>query len=152
MLIKKTLANLEKLKAKIPQWAKEAILERSDEIVNIVKYKQLSKGISSLNVEIGRYSPNTERYAARDNISTPKTPGMPYNFYWSGDTMENMYLKSVNKEDGTYDISTLPAKKKLLEDKYGEIFQLTETHNTWVNENIIEPYVALKIDENLFDI
>jgi len=62
-----------------------------------------------------------------------------------------MYLKSVNKAKGTFDISSKTAKKRLLESLYGEIFDLTDEHNNWINKNIVEPYLSKKIEERLFD-
>jgi hypothetical protein len=151
LIIEKALTNLESLKSRIPGWAVDAVKENSDLIINIIRGKQLSKGLDSNGSLIGRYQPSTEGYADRDNISTPKTPGSPYNLYWSGDTLENLYIKSVNKSQSTFNISTVASKKKLLESLYGEIFDLTEANNDLVNTTIIEPYIAKKIEENLFD-
>ena len=139
------------MKARVPQFAVDAVKENADLIISIIKGKQLSKGLDSKGNLMGRYSASTEGYAERDNISTPKTPGAAYNFYWSGETLENLYIKSVNKGQSTFNISTVASKKKLLESIYGEIFDLTEAHNDMVNETIIEPYVAKKIEENMLD-
>jgi len=151
LIIEKALTNLELLKSKIPGWAVEAVKENSDLIVNIIKGKQLSKGLDSNGNLIGRYAPSTEGYADRDNITTPKTSGSPYNLYWTGDTLENLYIKSVNKSQSSFNISTVASKKKMLEDIYGELFDLTEENNDLVNKTIIEPFIAKKIEENLFD-
>lgn len=150
MITKEALKNIKSIKKNLSSWAIEAILENKTQIILRLRNFQLSKGLNSNGTVVGTYSPATEGYADRDNISTPKTPGSPYNFYWTGDTLEGLYIKDTNKRANTYDISTSDGKKRLLEEAYGEIFDLTEENNDWVNENIIEPYLAKKIEENLF--
>jgi len=151
---------LQAMKKNVSQWAKEAIINNKDTIVNIVKLRQLNKGFNSFGLPLefmskngnsgdGRYAPTTQGYADRDNISTPKTPGSPYNFYWSGETFENMRLGGVNKSKKSYNIVTVRGKQKLLESIYGEIFDLTEENNKFVNITIIEPYIAKKIQETI---
>lgn len=151
-IFKKVISELDLIENSIEEWAKNAVTENKDEIISILKNKQLSKGLDSSNRVIGVYSPNTEEYAARDNITTPKTPGMPYNLYWSGETIENLYVKSINKKLGNYSISTSIKKKRLLEGLYGEIFELSEENNKFVNENIITPYIYDKIKKFKFNI
>ena len=140
---------LQAMKKNVSQWAKEAIINNKDTIVNIVKFRQLSKGLDSASNLLGTYEASTEGYADRDNITTPKTPGSPYNFYWSGETFENMRLGGVNKSKKSYNIVTVRGKQKLLESIYGEIFDLTEENNKFVNITIIEPYIAKKIQETI---
>ncbi len=140
---------LQAMKKNISQWAKEAIIENKDTIVNIVKFRQLSKGLDSASNLLGTYAASTEGFAERANITTPKTFGSPYNFYWSGETFENMKLGGVNKSKKSYNIVTVRGKQKLLESIYGEIFDLTEENNKFVNVTIIEPYIAKKIQETI---
>ena len=135
------------MKSKINDWAKEAIIKNKGEIVNLVKFGQLSKGINSYNNLIGTYSPYTQAYADFENINIPKSFGAPYNFQWTGETFDNMKIKTVNKSKQTYNIGTIIGKQKLLEGIYGEIFDLTEENNNYVNEKIIEPYILKKIEE-----
>ena len=150
MITQKLLAHIDTLKPKIDEWAVEAVVQNKDIIVNLVKFKQLSKGIGSFGNSLGNYSPSTEGYADRDNISTPKTPGAPFNFYWTGGTIEGLYIKGVSKSSSSFDISTTDGKKNLLESVYGEIFDLTPENNEIVNKTIIEPYISQKIEENIF--
>ena len=149
MITQKLLAHIDTLKPKVNDWAVEAVVNNKDNIVMIMRLKQLGKGLNSFGVSMGNYSPNTERFAERDNISTPKTPGAPFNFYWTGDTIEGLYIKSVNKSSSSYDISTTDGKRNLLESVYGEIFDLSPENNEFVNKTIIEPYLAQKIEENI---
>jgi hypothetical protein len=143
--------HLSKLQREIPEVAKQAILDNRGKIVNLVKFGQLSKGLNSDGDIIGRYSAVTEIYADAAKISTPKTPGSPYNMYWTGETLENMYLEFVDVKKMTYEISTIKFKQNLLEEIYGEIFKLTKEHNDWINQNIIEPHIAKWLEENMFD-
>ena len=157
-LLKIYQQKLNGIKKQVPQWAKEAIIADSGRIVNIVKYNQLARGLNSFgsplafreangNMGSGFYAKATQSYADADNISIPKTKDAPYNFQWSGETFDNMKMGAVNKSKKTYDLVTVSGKQKLLESIYGEIFDLTEENNEWVNKTIIEPFVANKIQE-----
>ena len=151
---------LQAMKKNVSQWAKEAIIENKGVIVNLVKFNQLSRGLNSMgsplafverngNSGTGFYAKNTQSYADSDGISIPKTKGAPYNFQWTGETFDNMKLGSVNKSKKTYNLVTAVGKQKLLESIYGEIFDLTEENNKFVNITIIEPYIAKKIQETI---
>ena len=152
-IIEDALSNLKSIKKMIPQYGKEAILENKFTIIERLKNWQWAKGIGSDGSVVGTYADSTEGYAEADNVhnSHLKSGGSPYNFYWSGDAAENLYLKSVNKTKGTFDISTIAAKKRLFDEEFGEMFDLTDEQNDWINENIVEPYMAKKIEEKLFD-
>jgi len=158
MTIAEKLNNhLDKLKGEIPEVAKQAILDNRGTIVNLVKFGQLSKGLNSDGLPLawskgtGFYAESTQGYANRDRVSVPKSKGAPYNMSWTGQTLDNMYLEFVDVKKMTYEISTVKFKKNLLEEIYGEIFNLTKEHNDWINNNIIEPHVAKYIEENFFD-
>jgi len=156
-LITNYLQNLERLKAKVPDFAREAILNNRGIIVNLVKFDQLSQGKNSYGQPLswakgtGYYSPYTQAYADRDGVRTPKIQGAPYNFSYSGETLDNMNIEFVDTSNFTYKINTVRFKQDLLEVIYGEIFELTDEHNEWVNKNIIEPYVADKIQQEMFN-
>lgn len=151
MITQKLLAHIDTLKPKIDEWAVEAVVQNKQTIVLLLRMNQLGKGLDSFGNSLGSYSPSTEEFAERDNISTPKTPGAPFNFYWTGDTLEGLYIKGVNKSDSSFDISTTDGKKNLLESVYGEIFDLSPENNETVNKTIIEPYISDKIEQELFN-
>lgn len=156
-MTKDIIVYLESLKGKIPDVAKEAILENKGVIVNLVKYNQLSRGINSSGRPLakkkgrgsGYYAKATERIAKSEGVRMPKIAGSPYNFAWSGDTLDGMYLKAINISRSNYEIYSRTSKAKLLEDIYGEIFDLTEEHNEWVNKNILEPYISAWISDKI---
>lgn len=155
MVTEKILSNLKTIRSEIPKWGEEAVLKKSGEIVDLLKYGQLAKGIDSLGkkMQLGRgytgYSPNTQAYASAQGISVPKTEGYPYNFQWTGDTFDSMGLKKGKEFE--YEIFTIDGKQKKLERIYGNIFDLTKEHNDWINKNIIEPYISEKISEKLLN-
>lgn len=158
MITTRALANLERMKEKIPLWAKDAILENKEDILNILKYAQLGKGKNSFGRPLkwnggnGYYAPATQEIANDDpyySHEMPKPNGQAYNFNWSGNTFNFMDL-SIDTSKSEYDIFTRGGKQQLLESIYGEIFKLTKEHNFWVNKNIIEPYISEKMIENMF--
>lgn len=127
---------------------KEIILNNKGEIINLLKFGQLADGLNSQGKIVGRYSLHTQGYANAQNIKTPKTFNNPFNFYWSGQTIENLDVKNITKKK--YEILTVKRKQDILEEAYGEIFDLTKEHNDWVNENIILPNLQKHILEELF--
>lgn len=167
MALNELNSSLKGLKSKINDWAVEAIQHNKGFIVNIVKYNQLSRGIRSdggaltfdyLNTKgenkksTGRYSAATQQIADDDNVSMPKEYNAPYNFSWTGETLDEMYLQAVNKESYTYDISSKTSKVKKLESIYGEIFDLTDEHNNQINELVIVPYIFFKMEQEFNNI
>lgn len=150
-MLDKVRQHFRDVEKRIPAWAKEAIELNKFEIINRLKAFQLEKGLDSSGRVVGTYADSTEIYAERDNVYKPKTAGMPYNFYWTGETYENIAIRSVNKSAKTYTIRTNMSKEKLLEEQFGDLFTLTAENVDYVNKNIIEPYLAEKITENLFN-
>lgn len=158
-ITEKAIANLDQVKDKIPQWCKEAIIEHKEDILNILKWSQLGKGLNSYGKPLkwsggdGKYSDATQDIANDDLEYTKnysKTAGQPYNFNWSEKTFMFMDLK-VEASKQVYDIFTTGGKQDLLESIYGEIFKLTDQHNEYVNETILAPYLEAKMIENMFN-
>lgn len=148
--------NLEKIKNNLPEIASKAINENYSEIVMLVKSAQLGRGLNSRgeplkwNEGTGKYAKRTQGYANRDGVRVPKTKGAPYNFSWTGETLDNTQLKQ-NPNESTYEIFTIAWKQRMLESQlgYGEIFKLTDKHNDYVNEKIILPAIYQHILKNL---
>lgn len=149
--------NARRIRSSIPKIAKQAIEENAEDIINILKFSQLGMGFNSDGSPLswskgdGFYAESTQRFADADpNYSRqePKKTGQHYNFVWSGNTFAFMGLKI--KGSSKYEIFTKGGKQRLLEGIYGKIFDLTEEHNEWVNQNIISPALYKFILENIF--
>ena len=148
--------NLENIKNNLPEIASKAINENYSEIVMLVKSAQLGRGLNSRGEPLswdggsGKYAASTQGYATRDDVRVPKTKGAPYDFSWTGETLDNTQLKQ-NPEESTYEIFTIAWKQRMLESKlgYGEIFKLTDKHNNYVNEKMILPAIYRYILRNL---
>ena len=141
------LLKLNSIEKQLPDIAKQAVVDNSEFIINLLKHGQLEEGLNSFGVVAGRYSLFTQGYANADNISTPKKFGDPYNFNWSGETIDGLKIgRNTRKE---FDITTVSGKQKLLEEIHGELFDLTEEHNQYVNIEIILPTLQQYILDNL---
>tara|TARA_R110002153_G_scaffold182126_1_gene335456 strand:+ start:2214 stop:2687 length:474 start_codon:yes stop_codon:yes gene_type:complete len=149
------LTKLDSIELELPNIARQAVIDNSSEIVLLIK-SQLSSGFNSdgnsLSYEFGSgfYAASTQGFADRDSVFTPKDKGTPYNFSWSGETLDNLQMGKIN--NSSFDVTTIAYKKKLLEDIYGEIFDLTEEHNQYVNIEIILPTLQQYILDNLVQI
>ena len=162
-LMKYYQRELDRIRSNTSEYAKEALLKNQGLVVSLLKYNQLSRGLNpdggplSFEQTIGgkevkgkgKYSGATQAFADRDGVSIPKEKGAPYNFSWTGETLDNLKLGKVKTSDFTYSFKTVSAKQKLLEKLYGEIFELSEEHNEYVNKEIIEPYVAWRIIQEI---
>ena len=151
-LVDPYLIKLNSIELELPDLARKAIINNSSEIVLLVK-SQLSHGLHSdggyLTHEFGNgfYAESTQSYADSDNVRTPKVFGSLYNFSWTGETLDNLQMGNINNSE--FNVTTVAYKKKLLEDIYGEIFDLTEEHNQYVNIEIILPILQQYILDNL---
>lgn len=161
-ILEPTIKHLIDLGSRIPEIAKKAVRENIGEIEDILKYSQLGKGMNSDGLPLaweqgrksgnGKYAPTTPNYAKLGIPSSPikpKTTGQPYNFEWTGDTFRMMGIEL--KGDDEYVIFTRTGKQDFLESIYGRIFDLTEKHNSLVNETIILPYLEEFILSNMLE-
>jgi len=151
------LKKLDSIKLDIEKIAKKAIIENGTIIKDLLKDRQLSDGKNSkgnpLKMRIGKgtgfYAESTQDYADKQGLSVPKTKNSPYNFQWTGDTFDSMGIRTIN---GGYEIFTIDGKQGLLETIYGEIFDLTEENNKYVNNEIILPALQKYILENFYKV
>jgi hypothetical protein len=144
--IKSIINDLSALENQLDTISKNAIKENSSEIVTLVK-RQLSHGRNSDNQPLsftdgkqsgtGFYAESTQSFANIDGVSVPKTKGSPYNFHWTGETKDNMQMGEVG--NGKYQVVTVKSRMSFLEGIYGEIFDLNEKNNEWVNNEVVYP-------------
>ena len=150
-IIKRHIEHLDAMQNSVEDVLREILIEHKSEIVALVKYDQLAKGKNSYDKPLswshgsGFYASSTQSFATRDKVRTPKRAGSAYNFQWTGETFDNMQFKLTEK---AYDIFTIGTKQKLLEELYGDIFELTEKHNNYVNNKILEPELVKWIEQN----
>lgn len=129
--------------------AKKIIKNHAQEIINLIKFGQLEQGIDGTGKIVGTYALTTQGYADADGVTTPKDFGSPYNFHWSGQTIENLKLGRITND--YFEITTIKFKQDLLSDLFGgELFELTAEHNNYVNEEIIVPNLEKYILETIF--
>lgn len=141
------LTKLDSIEKELPDIARQAVIDNRENIKNILKYSQLELGINSDGDNVGTYSSLTEEYASIADTVKPKRAGDSFNFQWSGATFAFMDIQVDGK--GNYDIFSTSGKQKLLEDIYGELFDLTEEHNQYLNIEIILPTLQQYILDNL---
>lgn len=151
-ITEKAISHLDQVKDKIPEWARDSILENEQYIISILQDNQLSLGKDSFNQWIGFYKRETET-EAKDPAKRPRKPkiaGEPYNMEWYGEFFDSMGIKINSQQEG-YDIFSATGKDKFLEGIFKtQLTKFTEENNNLVNKTIIEPYIAEKIAENLF--
>jgi len=147
------VTHLNRMERNLNKIAKDIVRENADDIVQILRDEQLGKGIGSDGVIVGHYARVTQQYADNDkkwNRNQMKTYGEPYNFEWSGEAYKNLKIKFQGDESFT--IFTKKAKQELMEHLFGELFDLTDEFNDWVNEAIIIPGLQQHIINNLFPV
>ena len=153
-IIEDALSNLNDIKTQIPFWIKDVILENAEKIKDILRNNQLNKGLDSSGSIVGTYWWTTEYIYAKNPDNRPRQPkekGQPYNFEWSGELFDTMKVV-VSPQDNDFDIYSSTGKDKFVEKKMNaNLMDLTKENNDFINEKIIEPYIAKKIEERLFD-
>jgi hypothetical protein len=150
-IVQDHIAHLNAMTNSVEDVVRDIIKEHSGEIIDLVRFGQLAKGLNSENRPLswafgtGYYAKSTQSFATKQGLAVPKTAGSPYNFQWTGDTFDSMGFKLTPK---AFELFTVDGKQKMLEGIYGEIFELTEENNAIVNEHIIQPELIKWIDEN----
>lgn len=103
------------------------VLKRLESFIIDLNQLQLSNDQNIFGASLGVYSPKTEEIAKTQNTRQPKIAGQPYNFEWTGELFDGMYIIFTTN---TADIFSRDPKAAFIEDKYGDIFGLTEEHKT----------------------
>lgn len=147
-IIEPFIDNLNAIERELVDVAKEVIILKKEEIISILQDSQLSLGLNSKNKVAGVYKTSTEQFASIFNTVKPKKAFEPYNFEWTGQTFAFMDVK--NESGSLYSIFSTSGKQSILEKAYGELFDLTEENNDWINQNIILPELQKYILENIF--
>lgn len=148
---------IDHLKGNIENVAKEAVLKNIDEILKLNKQQLMGSIGANGKRNPRRYAESTEnywRYADPPQDPSQKVQRNKYNFFWSGETQREMYVK-VN-ENNSFSIFSEGGKAKFIESFYAaqgfKMFGLTPKHNKYINEEIILPYLRKYILDYLFKV
>ena len=111
------------------------MLKRLESFIIDLNQLQLSNNQNIFGASLGVYSEKTQKIAEQESTREPKIAGRPYNFQWTGELFDGMYLIFT---DNTADIFSKDPKAAFIEDKYGDIFGLTDNHRIeLVTEKVI---------------
>lgn len=132
-------------RSEIEKIAFEALKSLEGFIVDLNQI-QLSNNQDIFGASLGVYSPATEEIARSENTREPKIAGQPYNFEWTGELFDGMYLVFTNN---TAEIFSKDPKAAFLESKYGEIFGLNDDNRTELVKDKLTPLVLEVICKRL---
>ena len=149
------IENLNRLKEEIPSKAKEIITENAPNILYMIKYEQLAKGMDYQGQMIvhpegdGTYAQITQDYYAKQppKPRKPKVAGQRYNMEWEGTFFDGL---GVKVEDDGYNIFSTNGKKEFLEKIYGtKLTIFTKEHNDKINNLVLLPNLYKYLLDNL---
>ena len=128
----------------VSKMVRKILMDNKIEVFEILQDGQLGKGLDSEGKLIGTYSKVTDAIASSSvSIAEGSAPrkdkiaGQPYNFEWTGDLFDKFGL--TFESSNTYTLFSKDGKADLLKEKYGNIFDLTDSHNDRINREIIAP-------------
>lgn len=148
-MLKDIINRLNSYESSLEELAKKALSENLDFIMYLIKEKQLGEGIMSDGGSAPSYKAVTESWAALvgNKPRKPKVAGQPWNYEWSGEWIDSLYVKLEN--DG-FDILARDPKTQMLESMSGgRITKLTEEHNEMINNEVIIPYLYKEFESTL---
>lgn len=138
-ILKPYFRDLEAIKRDLPKQARKILIDNRDEILRILKDKQLGQGLTPSGGIIGKYSKTTEQRANElfGKPRKPKVAGQPYNLEWTGGFFDEMYMFFEDMK--SYSIFSEDGKAELLKSKFGDITTMSDKHNEIVNRDILIP-------------
>lgn len=162
-ITEKAISHLEKIKLLIPQWIADVLLDKKEEIIDILQRKQLGIGLDSHGKglvhpskvnnpdRVPLYEPSTEDYWQHQppQARTYKKTNARYNFEWTGRFFDGMDL-FVNKSNYSFEIKSTGNQEELEVIYNTDLTGLSIENMEYVDKFIIQPYVSQKIVENLF--
>ena len=139
-LIKQNIQSLKKAETQLELVAQSAVRDNMDFIMFLLKENQLGNGVLSDGSLAPTYDPSTIGFAEFDTPRTgvsSKSSSNRYNFEWSGQWLDSMYIK-IEKEG--FDVLSRDYKTAMLEKMVkGKLTALTPKNNEKVNDEIIMP-------------
>ncbi len=118
------------------------LIKKTEKDAIRLQRQQLNDGFDNLERTIGVYTKTTENKAKGRRTRKPKIAGEHYNFEDTGDFFDGMYL--IFEQDNVKFFSK-DSKTELLEDKYENLFGLTEFNLRNYLNNIILPLMIAAI-------
>ena len=116
---------------------KKASEENFEEIINLNRVN-LSKGLNSLDKEVGNYSSFTASWAKKLKPNKPKIAGSKYNFDWTGSFINGIF---ITYEDSKIKFSSTgmgnAKKTRFITSK--KLLGLSNTKEKIVNNSILLP-------------
>lgn len=153
-MLKDVINRLNSYESSLEELAKKALSENVEYILYLIKEKQLGEGIMSDGGSAPSYSVATDMIA-NNAISMAiggrprkdKVAGQPWNYEWSGNWIDSLYVKIENEG---FDILARDSKTQMLESMSGgRITKLTEEHNEMINNEVIIPYLYKEFESTL---
>ena len=139
-LINQNIESLKKAEGNLEKVAQSAVRDNMDFIMFLLKENQLGNGVLSDGSLAPTYDPSTIGFAEFDTPRTgvsSKSSSNRYNFEWSGQWLDSMYIK-IEKEG--FDVLSRDYKTAMLEKMVkGKLTALTPKNNEKVNDEIIMP-------------
>lgn len=135
------ISGIDSIKARTPAQARKILIDNKTEIIRILREDQLNDGLNSSGTVVGTYSAVTAALADLSRPRKPKVAGQPYNFEWTGDFVDGLYL--FFEDVFSYSIFSTDEKAAFLVDKFGDIVTLTDENNDRVNFEILIPGLTI---------
>lgn len=132
----------------LPKILRDILVKRKEDVIEIIKDNQLSKGLGPDGALLGTYSRYTEIESLKTNPRRPKREGEHYNFEWTGDYFDAFDIKFEDNE--SFSLFSRDSKAEELNKLYGDLETLTETNNKRVNKEILLPEMYEEIIRRLF--
>lgn len=151
-LVTPYIQKLQKIRQAIPTVITRSLLDNTELIVEVLKKRQLSKGLDASGDIVGRYSEGTQRYVD-DPHTRPrnenKSAGNPYNFEWYGELYDSLNMK-VNAQTMKFEIFSTTGKDVFLEKIYDtDLTTLMKGNEQFVIDTFIEPAIIEYINTEM---
>ena len=97
----------------------------------------------------GVYAESTKNFALIDGITTPKVPGTPYNFLWSGEFLKGFQMFIRNGDLSFFSTGTGSGEKADFFKGYDDLFGLTDENLNRVIESELLPFLVRYYQDKL---
>ncbi len=104
--------------------------------------EQLSKGEDNEGVVFGEYSIHTPDFQDKFPARKDKIPGQPYNFEWTGDFFDGMYLLTTDK---SAEVWSKDSKTAFLNIEYSGLLGLNDENLQKVIKDLVYPLFMQEI-------